>query len=422
MQVLIRQAKVLDTGSDFHNKVVDLLIEEGKIVDIATSIDKKADTIVEGKDLCVSLGWADLFADYREPGHEQHESITSGLQAAAKGGFTRVATVSNTDPTVSTKSIIEFLLKKAIGHVVQLHPLGSISKDIEGKVLAEMMDMQAHGAVAFTDGWQPIQNANLMLKALEYVKAFDGTLIQIPADSSLYSTGLMHEGPVSTHLGIAGIPTLAETTVLHRDIELLKYTDSKLHVTGISSKESVDMIRAAKKEGLNITCSVTPYHLALTDEALRSYNSMYKVMPPLRTEADRQALIAGLADGTIDAITSHHRPQDWDAKTKELDYAADGMNIQEITWGVLLDGLKDKVSIERLADALSTQPRKIMNLSSMAIAKGSEAELTIFTNTGNYTPTKDTWQSASKNHPYMDKELPGQVVGIINQHQIHLNQ
>lgn len=421
MKVLIKKATVLDLGSEYHNKVVDLLIEEGQIKRIAATIKEETDTVIKANGLCVSPGWVDVFADYREPGHEQNETITSGLNAAAAGGFTRVFTTPNTEPAVSTKSIVEFLLKKTTGHIVGLQPLGSISKDIEGKVLAEMMDMQAHGAIAFSDGWTPVQNANLMLKALEYVKAFGGTLVQIPMNASLTSGGLMHEGPVSTHLGMAGIPTLAETLTLHRDIELLRYTGSKLHVTGISAAESVAMIKAAKKEGLDITCSVTPYHLALTDEALRTYNSMYKVMPPLRTEADRKALIKGLADGTIDCIASHHRPQDWDAKTREFDYAADGMNVQEATLGIALAGLKDKVKQERLAAALSTTPRKIFGLEAATIQKGATAEITIFTTEGSHVLSSNTLQSVAKNNPYIGKELPGKVIGIINQQQIHLN-
>lgn len=421
MKVLIKKATVLDLGSEYHNKVVDLLIEEGQIKRIAATIKEEANTVIKANGLCVSPGWVDIFADYREPGHEQNETITTGLNAAAAGGFTQVFTTPNTDPAVSTKSIVEFLLKKAEGHIVGLRPLGSISKDVEGKVLSEMMDMQAHGAIAFSDGWAPVQNANLMLKALEYVKAFDGTLIQIPMNASLTTGGLMHEGPVSTHLGMAGIPTLAETLTLHRDIELLRYTGSRLHVTGISSAESVAMIKAAKKEGLNITCSVTPYHLALTDESLRTYNSMYKVMPPLRSEADRKALVKGLAEGTIDCIASHHRPQDWDAKTREFDYAADGMNVQEATLGIALAGLKDKVKQERLAAALSTTPRKIFGLEAATIQKGATAEITIFTTEGSHVLSSNTLQSVAKNNPYIGKELPGKVIGIINQQQIHLN-
>lgn len=421
MLVLIKQVKIVDRQSDFHNKVVDILIEKGKIKTIAPSVDAKADHIIEGKDLCISPGWVDIFADFREPGFEQKETIASGLNAAAAGGFTHVFVTPNTHPVVSTKSIVEFVLRKAAGHLVNLSPLGAISKDVEGKNLAEMLDMHSHGAVAFTDGWKPVQNANLMLKALEYVKAFDGILLQLPVEDSLSAGGLMNEGEMSTRLGMAAIPEMAETLLLHRDIELLRYTDSKLHVTGISTATSVEMIRKAKAQALDITCSVTPYHLVLTEDKLSGYSSMYKVTPPLRSEADRQALIAGLKDGTIDCIASHHRPQDWDAKTKEFEYAADGMNLQEITFPVLWNALRNDVDVETLLNALGKNARTIFGLGTPAIKEGGTAELTIFTTKGTQVITKENIVSASANNPFIGEALSGKVIGTINNQQVFLN-
>ena len=302
-----------------------------------------------------------------------------------------------------------------------MHPLGVITNNAEGKTLAEMMDMHSNGALAFTDGWKPVQNAGLMLKALEYVRAFDGILLQLPVDAALSEGGLMHEGPVSTQLGMAGIPSMAESLMIHRDIELLRYTGSKLHITGVSTAEGVEMIRSAKAEGLNITCSVTPYHLALTDESLNTYSSLYKVSPPLRTEADRQALIAGLNDGTIDCIASHHRPQEWDAKEKEFEYAADGMNLQEITFQVILTALGKDIDPAKLVAALSTNPRKIFGLPAANINEGDSAELTIFTTGTPFTLQADNIKSASRNNPFIGKELTGNIIGIINNGIIHLN-
>lgn len=415
MQVLIQQAKITDIRSGFHNQIVDILIEDGIIKDIAPSINANADTVVKADGLCVSTGWTDILADYREPGFEHKETIASGLRAAAAGGYTHVLTAPNTNPAVSTKSIVQSLVQKAAGNVVSLHPLGAITQDIEGKNLAEMLDMHAHGAVAFTDGWKPVQNAQLMLKALEYVKSFNGILVQIPVDSALAAGGLMHEGTESVRLGMPGIPSLSETILLYRDIELLRYTGSRLHVTGISTAEGVEMIRNAKKEGLNITCSVTPYHLVLNDTALGGYSSMYKVMPPIRSEADRQALLAGIADGTIDCIASHHRPQEWDAKTKEYEYAADGMNIQEIAYNLVLQA----VGAERVATLL-TATRDIFGLGNTNIEKGAVADMTLYTASG--SQQLDKMQSASANNPFIGTVLQGKVVGIINNKQVHLNQ
>jgi dihydroorotase len=421
MQLLIRKARIIDPQSQFHDKVADLLIEDGIIKDIADSIQAKDAQVVDIKDVFVSPGWVDVFADYREPGLEQKETIESGLAAAASGGFTDVMLSPNTQPAISSKSIVQFVMQKAAGNPVSLHPIGSVTQNTDGKDLAEMLDMRSNGAVLFSDGWKPVQNAGLLLKALEYVKAFHGTILQIPVDNALSSGGLMHEGEISTALGMAGIPTLAETLMVHRDIELLRYTNSRLHISGISSATSVEMIRKAKKDGLMVTCSVTPYHLVLTDNALKTYDSLYKVTPPLRSEADRQALVAGLDDGTIDCIATHHRPQEWDAKTKEFEYAAEGMAIQELAFSIMWNALKDVVSLDRLVEAMTIIPRDIFGLAPQQLTKGSKANLTLFSATSPHTLSTAGKRSASINNPFLDIPLQGKVIGIVNNNQIYLN-
>ena len=434
MQLQINKVRVTDTRSEFNNKVVTLTIDDGiisGIKEVSKNAGKAAPVITEdgkvlwqgisNEELMVSPGWVDVFADYREPGYEHKETLESGMNAAAAGGFTHVLLVPNTQPAVSSKSIIQYILQKGVGHAVSIFPMGTATQYAEGKDLAEMLDMRANGAIAFTDGWKPLQNANLLLKALEYVKAFDGIVIQMPVDASLASGGLMNEGIVSTGLGMAGIPALAETFMVYRDIELLKYTTSRLHITGISTAVSVDVIRTAKAEGLDVTCSVTPYHLALTDEVLKSYDSVFKVSPPLRGEADRQALIAGLADGTIDCIASHHRPHEWDAKEKEFEYAADGMNIQETAFNVLWETLKEQIGVEQLIGALGAQPRKIFGLDPAMITKGNKAALSFFTTDGTSTLAKENKRSAGINNPFLNTPLAGKVVGVYNNGQIKLN-
>lgn len=418
MAVLIRQAKVADPASDFHDQTVDILVADGIIHTIQAEIEAGDHEVISGEGLIVSPGWVDVFADYREPGYEHKETIQSGLEAAAAGGFTDVFLLPNTNPVADNKSIVQYIRQKAAGHAVQVHVLGALSQGTEGKVLAEMMDMRAHGAVAFSDGWKPVQSSNVLLKALEYVRAFDGIAVQVPVESSLSAGGLMHEGPLSTRMGMPGIPVLAETLLLHRDIELLRYTGSRLHVSGISSAEGVEMIRRAKEEGLQISCSVTPYHLALTDESLKTYDSLYKVNPPLRSETDRQALIAGLRDGTIDCIASHHRPQEWDAKAKEFDYASDGMNIQELAFPVMLQGIGNAVPLTRLVDALALAPRRIFGLPAAGIRKGAAAEMTIFTMDQATRINAGAQKSRSANNPFIGQELRGRVIGIINKNHI----
>jgi dihydroorotase len=421
MQVLIRKARIVDAQSEHNGKVMDLLVEDGVISRIAASIRTDADVVIEHKDLHVSPGWVDVFADYREPGYEHKETIETGIAAAAAGGFTDVLLAPNTQPALSTKSAVQFIKTKAAGKAVSVHPYGTATRNAEGKELAEMMDMRAHGAVAFTDGWKPVQNANLLLKALEYVTAIDGVVVQLPVDASLSSGGLMHEGPVSTSLGMAGVPAIAETLAVHRDIELARYTGGKLHISGISSATSVEMIKKAKKDGVKVTCSVTPYHLALTDEVLRGYDSVYKLVPPLRSEADRKALVAGLKDGTIDCVATHHAPHEWDAKAKEFEYASDGMALQETAFAVMWASVEKQVGIEKLVTALSISPRAIFGLGSATVSKGEPACLTLFSPTGVTNLATGKRKSLGVNNPFLDMGLAGSVVGIINNRQVKLN-
>ena len=432
MSVLIRQAKVIDHQSRFHDQVVDVSFDQssstGSAISIIASKGGKPAILVDDKvqwegkpgSLYISSGFIDIFADYREPGYEHKETIESGLKAAAAGGFTDVFLVPNTNPSVSTKSTVQYILQKANGGPVKIHPLGSITQGIEGKSLAEMLDMHANGAIAFSDGWKPVQNANLMLKALEYARSFDGVLLQLPVDDSLSSGGLMHEGIMSTRLGMAGIPVLAESIMIHRDIELLRYTDSKLHITGVSTAEGVGLIRRAKAEGLKVTCSVTPYHLALTDESLSGYDSAFKVTPVLRSEADRQALIAGLKEGTIDCVTSHHRPQEWDAKAKEFEYASDGMCVQELAFSIVYTAVGTEVPLERIIEAFTFQPANIFGLEHRSVEDSGTA-FTVFTTAGPWTLLKEEVRSSSANNPFVGKDLQGKVLGIISQNQIRLN-
>lgn len=416
--LLLRQVTVMDKNSPHHGLTVDVLIDSGGIREIGRNLDVSGDNIstYEASDnfaLHLSPGFVDLFADYREPGYEQKETIATGLAAAARGGFTDVFLLPNTQPVADGRAGIQYALRQSQGNAVRLHPLGAVSQGIEGKSLAEMMDMRAHGAIAFTDGWKPVQSSGLMLKALEYVKAFDGIVIQMPVDEALAKGGLMHEGSRATRFGMPGIPTLAESLIVHRDIELTRYTKSRLHITGISSAESVALIRRAKEDGLDITCSVTPYHLLLTDEALQTYDSAYKVTPPLRTEADRQALIAGLADGTIDCITSHHRPQDWDAKAKEFEYAGDGMAVQEIVFPLVMQAVGTSVSLERVINALTAAPRRIFGLPEVSIGKDRKATLTLFSPDASYTFSKESAASLAYNNPFEGTNLKGAIHRII---------
>lgn len=409
--VILRRVRVWHPTSALHGQVSDFLLDENGVLKALSDAENPGDfPEFSFENAWISAGWTDLFADYREPGNEQKETLLSGMAAAERGGFAQVGLLPNTQPPADNRGAVENVQRYNFRKKVTLLPYGAISQKTEGKALAEMLDMRAGGAVGFTDGWKPVQNPGLLLKALEYVKAFDGLLIQFPNDEALAKGGLMHEGRMSTRLGMAGIPEIAETLAVHRDIELLRYTGSRLHLSGISTAASVEMIRQAKAEGLNLTCSVTPYHLLLTDEALADYDSAWKLSPPLRPEKDRQALIAALADGTIDAVASHHRPQDWDAKTKEFEYAAEGMAIQEVLFPLLQKAVGSAVPTDRLIAALTEGPRRVLGFPEKDFEKAGK--WTVFSPTGETHLARSEAHSKAFNNPFLEQPLPGKVFGI----------
>ncbi|MBK7763174.1 MAG: dihydroorotase [Bacteroidetes bacterium] len=419
MQLLVKKATLLNPNGKFHLKKKDILIKNGCIEKIGDNLESKGSKIIDKKNTYVSAGWLDLFSDFCDPGFEHKEDMTSGSAAAIAGGFTDICLIPNTRPTTSSKSGIEYIKSKS--KLVNLHPLGAISKDVEGKDLAEMYDMKMSGAIAFTDGLKPVQNSGLLLKALQYIKSFDGVIIQVPEDTSLAKHGLMHEGEVSTQLGMQGKPGIAESILIQRDISLLQYTDSKIHFTGISTKKSVDLIRQAKKQKLRVSCSVTPYHLLFIDEQLSDYNSMYKVNPPLRTEDDRQALLKGIEDGTIDCISSHHFPQDWDAKQVEFEYAQYGMIGLQTVLPMLLQASKT-ISIEKWISMLTDKPRAILSLPEIVIAEQTDACITIFNTDEKWMYNEQSNRSKSANSPLFGKSLQGKVLAVVNNKQVAIHE
>lgn len=408
MSLIIKNATVICSASSYHKKQADIYIEKGIIVAIGKKLKVTAKQTIAGKDLFVSPTWVDVMADYCDPGFEHKETISSGLAAAANGGFGDVIITPNTQPAIATKSVVEYISQQAKGNKVKLHISGAVTKNIEGAELAEILDMHHSGAIAFGDGWHPIQNAQLMLKALEYVKIFNGLIIQIPENASLAKGGLMNEGINSVSLGMPGIPTIAETIQVYRDLELLKYTDSRLHFTGVSTAASLKLIKEAKKQKLNVTCSVTPYHLLFSDDALKEYDSNYKLNPPLRSESDRKAVIKALEDGTIDCIATHHRPHERDAKAKEFEYAEGGMNTQETTYAMLV-AAAPHINAERWVELLCDNPKKIFNLPENKIEKGAIAQLTVFSPTEKWNFDKKTKKSKGINSPLLGKEITGKA-------------
>jgi dihydroorotase len=374
--------------------------------------------VVNAEALHVSQGWVDIFADFSDPGYEHKESLETGAFAAAAGGFTHVFLVPNTSPAIHSKSQVEYIVEKSRRLPVALHPIGAITRNTEGKELAEMYDMKLYEALAFSDGFNAIQSAGLLIKALQYVKAIDSVVIQIPDDRSINPGGLMNEGVVSTRLGLPGKPSMAEEIMVARDIKLARYTESKLHLAGISSAKSLEYIRRAKEGGIQVTCSVTPYHLYFTDEDLVTYDTNLKVNLPLRTKKDAEALMVGVLDGTVDCIATHHQPHEWDSKTCEFEYARSGMIGLETCFGVLG---KLGIGTERIVELLSAAPRRIFDLPQATIKIGAEADLTLFQHNEEYVFTEDMIRSKSKNTAFTGHTLKGRVFGVVAKDGLYLN-
>lgn len=412
MKLLIKKARIVDPGNPRNGQTLDLLIQDGLIAQLAPSIDQPADQVLELENLHLSAGWVDIFSHFGEPGFEQKETIASGMQAALAGGYTDVLLIPNNKPVTQDKAGVEYLIQRAQQGPIHLHPIGAITKGTDGKELAELYDMHQSGAKAFSDGTRSVQSAGLLLKALQYVKAIEATIIQLPDDQSIQPHGLMHEGIPSTQMGLPGRPEISESIQVNRDIALNQYTESNLHLTGISSGSSLDWIRQGKQTQVGLSCSTTPYHLLYCDQDLTGYNTLLKVNPPIRTEADRDALKQAVIDGTIDCIATHHFPHEQDQKICEFEQAASGMIGLETTFGVIRNALPD-LPIDQIAQLLSINPRRIFGLPKIEIKVGQPASLTLFDPNRSWLVDESAFGSRSMNTPLLGKSLTGRAYGII---------
>lgn len=420
MKLLVKQVTITDVNSPFNNLIKDVLINKGVVENIGDELDNNDAQIFLGKEMNLSPGWVDIFSNFNDPGFEYKDTLESGAATAAAGGFTQIFIIPNTQPSISGKATVEYIVQKAKNLPVHISPLGSISKNIEGKELAEMYDMHKSGAIAFSDGIHPVQSTGLLVKALQYVKAVNGVIIQIPVDKSVTAAGLMNEGIVSTQLGLPGIPSIAEEIMIGRDIELTNYTQSKLHITGVSTAKGLALIRDAKRRGIVVTCSATPYHVYFYDEDLKDYNTNLKTNPPIRSREDMLAIRLGLLDGTIDCVATHHLPQNTDNKICEFEYASNGMIGLQTAFSTI-NTILPELSNDRLIQLFSANARSIFSLENRAIKIGGEAEFTLFSRKENFTLTNSNNKSKSNNSPFMNMELSGKVVGIINKDKVYLN-
>ncbi|RED43461.1 dihydroorotase [Winogradskyella eximia] len=416
MNALIKSATIVDSKSDFHNETVDILIEKGRISKISKQITNSNNYKEITRDnLHVSQGWFDSSVSFGEPGYEEREIISNGLKTAANSGFTSVVLNANSNPVIDSYADITFVKSKASGNAVSLYPIGALTQGSKSEDLAELFDMTNAGAVAFYDYQKPICNPNLMKIALQYASNFDGLVCSFPQESRISGLGVVNEHINSTKLGLKGNPALAEELQVARDLFLLEYTEGKLHIPTISTAKSVELIRAAKAKKLNITCSVAIHNLVFTDDVLHSFDTNYKVLPPLRTQTDCDALIEGLKDGTIDMVTTDHNPIDIEDKKIEFDFAKYGTIGLESAFGALQNIFTTKKTI-----SLLTQGRSRFGISESSIKEGELADLALFNPDTNYEFSLQNISSRSKNSMFLGTKLKGETYGIIANNKIVL--
>jgi dihydroorotase len=421
MKILVRSVRIVDKASVFHGEVRDVLVENDRIVRIGESLPTEDAQLIEGAGWCVSPGWVDMRVASRDPGYEHKEDLDSVREAALRGGFSEIVLLPNSKPVVDSKDTLNYVRQESQTLPVQVHVAAAVTRGAEGADFTEMIDLHRAGAVAFTDGERPIQNADILLKALLYLHPLNALLINRPEDRQLTLFGQMNEGVTSTLLGLKGMPALAEDMMLSRDLKLLAYVLEqeksirpevpRLHVSLISTARSVELIREAKQQGLPVSCDIAAHQLAFDDSALMEFDTNLKVNPPFRSQADIQALRGGLADGTIDCVVSDHSPHDEESKNLEFDHADFGILGLETAFSLLV--MHSGLSLDVLIEKLTVFPRRILRLPAVNIAQGQPANLTIFAPEEEWMYQKTV--SKSRNTPFLKKILKGKPIGVLNQ-------
>ncbi|MBJ04390.1 MAG: dihydroorotase [Flavobacteriales bacterium] len=421
--IIIRNAKIIDVNSKHHNSKKDVLIINGIIKEIKKNIEFELPYFeIKKNNLHISPGWIDLHTRLGEPGLEHRETIITGLKSAADGGFTSVVVMPNTNPPVDKKSEVIFLLKEGADNIVEVLPTGCVTEKCQQKKISEMYDMHLHGAIAFTDDKKNIQNAKLMSIALEYVKNFKGLIMTTNLDNNFNKNGQINEGVVSTELGLEPSPELSEDLMVMRNLKLLEYTNSKLHLSTISTKNSLRQIKAAKTKKLKVSSDVAAHQLILNDESLRNFDTNLKVMPPLRDELTRKALIKGIKDGIIDAISSDHSPIEIESKKCEFNKAEFGIIGLETVFPITNTILKDDLKLEEIIQLISSNPRQILGIKQPIIIENQKANITLFDPDLKWYYQEDDIQSLSKNSPFINHQFTGKSLGIINKGDVYIKE
>ncbi len=414
-RIILKGGRLFHPGSEL-DQIADLAIQDGCIKHIGSIPSDFQGETVNCEGLLITPGLYDMHVHLREPGFEHKETVRTGCSAAAAGGFTGIACMPNTNPSTDNPGIVEFIRNQAKGLPVDVDPIAATTKGRKGETLTEMSELAATGVTAFSDDGSPIASADLMRRALEYTNMLGALLIEHCEEPTMTVGSIMHEGAVSTRLGLTGWPAVAEEIAIERNIQLAEYTGARLHCAHVSTARGVELIRNAKKRGVRVTGEATPHHVSLECSILEHYDSEYKVNPPLRESKDIEALIAGLADGTIDAIATDHAPHAHDEKEVELALAPFGMVGLETAFGVILTELVNtgRISLARAIDAMSTQPRRLMSLPDVSLEVGSEANLSIMDLNEQWTVERDTLNSKSHNTPFHGWKLTGRARGIYN--------
>lgn len=415
MNILLKSVKIIDSKSKFNNIIKDVLISDGIIVKIEDSIKAEANwKVIEIKDACVSPGWVDVNANCPDPGFEYKENFTSLNKAAVYGGYTTVLLSPLANPVRDNKAQVEYVINNSKPLLIDVLPLGAISSKLEGKELAEMYDMFSAGAVAFSDAKNPVMHSGLMMRALLYAKQFDATVISYCDDKNLSQGGKMNEGVVSTSLGLKPRPAIAESVMLNRDITLLNYTESKLHVNTVSCIDSIKEISNAKKAGLSISANVSINNLFHNEEVLKEFDTNFKLLPPLRDEENRVALVKAVKDKVIDIVVSDHTPEDVEVKKVEFDGAAFGSIGLETCFGAMNKVLSNEMNLQEIIDLISHNPRRIFGLKEASVNVDVYANLTLFNPNHDWIYDPAQVQSSSKNSCMFGKKLKGKALGVIN--------